>query len=234
MSAIYSLEEIVDEYIHDLPASQKTEREYDRMLSFALRGLRELRIRITKDGIKRYKASPNALNRISFPDDMETFVALYVPVNGKMWRLTGDRDIIVTKTVIGEGAAEELDTDYGEGVDQPTAQFDNFRAVGAVNLEGYYNVDYENREIVINNNRKEEVVVEYTWLGMTEIIPSLYVPALQNFMYYKSIERDMSVNQAEKFRAKKEYTDSLDQIKIDEGPSLQEWIDTWNKKSRLR
>jgi len=232
MSAIYTLEEIVDEYLHDIPEGQITEREYDRMLSFALRGLRNLRIRVTKDGKKRLKVTPNSLNRISFPNTMETFVALYVPVNGSIWKLTGDKDIIITKTV--SGADESYDTDYGEGVDKSTSQFDNFSAQGGVNLEGYYNVDYENREIVINNNRKEEVVMEYTALGSGTIIPSLFVPALHDFMYWKDIEKNKTMNQAEKFRAEKAYNKSINQIKIDEGNSLDEWADIWRKKSQVR
>ena len=232
LKAYYTITEVVKECLVDLPENQSSEREYDRYLKFALSGLRRLRTTVTKDGKKYAKITPDAINHYDFPDDMEEFIALYVPVNGKMWRLTRDRGIIATKTTVG--LDDSNDTDYGEGVNQPVAQLNTFTAVGGVNLEGYFTIDEENREIIINNNRKDELVVEYATLGSTSVIPTKYVEALKSWIMWKAVLRDYSVPMNTKLLYEKMYKDEVNEIKKIEGPSLQELVDSWSKKSLVR
>lgn len=232
LKATYSIQEVVEEALLEIPEIQRTEANHKRFLNLALSGLRRLRIAVTKDGKKTVKITPNALNRYDFPDDMETFVTLWVPVNGEIWRLTENKNIIPTKTVTG--IDESLDEDYGEGVDLPTVQHNSFLAEGGINREGYFTLDYENREIVINNNRQSELVMEYTTLGSTSIIPTLYVEALKAWICWKDSVKDRTAPMNSKLYYEKIYKDEVKVIKKFEGPSLTTLVDAWRRKSLVQ
>jgi hypothetical protein len=236
ISAYYTIDQVVEETLLTLPESQRNERERRRFLNFAVSGLRYLRSFVTKDGKVREKVTPNSLNRISFPDDMEEFLALYVPVNGKIWKLTRNNEIIPTKTVVG--IDESYDEDYGEGVEQPIVELDNFAASNDVNLEGYYTIDYENKEIIINSNRKTELVLEYisNGIGLSSIsnVPAKYVKALTAWILWKDVFFDRSVALNIKVLYENEFKKSVREIKSLEAMSLDEVIDAWNNKSILQ
>lgn len=236
ISAYYTIDQVVEETLLTLPESQRNERERRRFLNFAVSGLRYLRSFVTKDGKVREKVTPNSLNRISFPDDMEEFLALYVPVNGKIWKLTRNNEIIPTKTIVG--IDESYDEDYGEGVEQPIVELDNFAASNDVNLEGYYTIDYENKEIIINSNRKTELVLEYisNGIGLSSIsnVPAKYVKALTAWILWKDVFFDRSVALNIKVLYENEFKKSVREIKSLEAMSLDEVIDAWNNKSILQ
>lgn len=229
----YTLDQIVQETMLTLPESQSSDREYDRFLNFAVNGLRHLRMTTTKDGKTIVKITPNSLNRFSFPDDMEEFIWLGVPVNGTLWLLTKRGDMIPTKTV--SGLEETQDSDYGEGVLLPVSQYNTFTSQGGVNLEGYYTLDYENREIVINNNRKTELFLAYETsgivIGSTTNVPAKYVEAIKAWIFWKDVEYDRTFPENKKDSYEMRFNRRKTDILILEGPALWEIYDAWNSKS---
>jgi hypothetical protein len=234
-ASIY-LEDIVNKAIYKLPENQRSVYNKRRFTEFAIDACRELRLMVTKDGKKWVRVAPDGNNRIDFPSDMEEFISLNVPYNGKLWPLTRINEIIPTKTVVG--IDESLDSSAGEGVDLPTSQADSFTAVGGVNAYGYYTLDYYTKEIIVNATIHDELILMYVSSGISGStltpIPAKYAAAIVSFILLADVEHDRSVQEYIVRRYQAIYEREKRKIKLIEMPSLQEWLDAWNNKSSVR
>lgn len=235
ISSLYTLDQIVKETLLTIPESQRSERDYDRFLNFAVSGIRWLSLHVTKDGKRLVKVVPNNLNRVSFPVDMENFIALGVPLEGKLWWLTRNDEIVTTTTVVG--IDESLDTTDEEGVELPVAQRNTWAATGGVNLQGYYTLDYENRQIVVNSNTRSELLLSYVSSGInnTDIsyIPARYNEAIKNWIYWQDVIADRNVSEGVKYACEIRFKKAVRDIKSAEGMGLWELFDAWNSRSLL-
>lgn len=235
ISALYTIDQVVQEAMNSYPELQLEDKQYDRFLAFVVRGIRHLRLYVTKDGKKIVKVTPNLINRVPFPVDMEEFIGLGVPVNGKIYWLTRNNEIVTTTTV--SGIDESLDSDKGEGVVLETIQANTWASVGGVNLQGYYTLDYEKEELVINANRSSDLLLAYVSSGISNTdvsyIPSKYVEALIDWIAWKDIQKDRSVPETTKLSYKKSFDDSCRNIIKSESNSLWEIMDAWRSKSIL-
>jgi hypothetical protein len=235
ISALYTIDQLINDLLLSQPESQRTDSEYKRYFNFAISGLRELRLLYTEDGKNIIKVEPDNVNRINFPSDMEEFIALGVPVQGKIWWLTRKNDMIPTKTVVG--LDESLDSDDDEGELLQNAQSNTFSSVGGINLQGYYTIDNKNREIIINNTQRTELLLAYTSSGVelssTTYFPTKYVEALKSWISWKDIEFDKSVNEAIKDSYEKRYNRKIKDIQRIEAPSHIEILDAWRNKNIL-
>jgi hypothetical protein len=230
ISSLYTLDQIVNEVLLTIPEYQRSERDYDRFLNFAVSGVRYLRLHVTKDGKNLVKIVPNAINRYDFPPDMESFIGLGVPANGKIWWLTRNDEIVTTKTVVG--IDESLDTEDEEGIDLPTAQYNNWAATGGVNLQGYYTLDYEEREIIINSNQRSELLLAYVSSGINDTsisyIPAKYNEAIKAWILLQDIVADRNISESIKREYKLRFKEAIYDIKKADGMSLWELFDAWN------
>lgn len=201
------------------PSSDKA-----RFYEFAYRGYRELRLHHVREGVKLSKLTPDAINCIDFPEDMIDFVGIGVHVNGKLSLLTRNDDIIITTTLVG--AVETQDNDSGEDVDIYDSNTDGYYAKGGVNYDGYYKVDWENRRIMLNSVTRTEVVLAYVSSGTNATgdtyIPVKYEPALIAYiMWQDSRYDDKRIAIAQYYE-----TQYIKEIQnLDEGPTLQEYLD---------
>ena len=201
------------------PSSDKA-----RFYEFAYRGYRELRLHHVQEGVKLSKLTPDAINCIDFPEDMIDFVGIGVHVNGKLSLLTRNDDIIITTTLVG--AVETQDNDSGEDVDIYDSNTDGYYAKGGVNYDGYYKVDWENRRIMLNSVTRTEVVLAYVSSGTNATgetyIPVKYEPALIAYiMWQDSRYDDKRIAIAQYYE-----TQYIKEIQnLDEGPTLQEYLD---------
>lgn len=198
--------------------------DYRRFYEFAYRGYRELRLHHVQEGVKFSKLIPSSINTISFPEDMIDFVGIGVHVDGKLIWLTRDDDMIITTTMVG--AVETQDTDSGEGVDILDTSSDYLYTKGGVNLDGYYKIDWENRRLVLNSVTRTEVVLAYTSSG-TSATGETYVPVKYEIaliawiIWQDSCFDDKRVTIAPYYE--QQYRNAL--VIIDEGPTLQEYLD---------
>lgn len=235
ISSLYTIDQLVNDLLLSQPELQRTDSEYKRYFNFAISGLRNLRLLYTEDGKNIIKVEPNAVNRIDFPSDMEEFIALGVPVNGEVWWLTRKDSIIPTKTVVG--LDESLDSTDGEGELIDNAQYNTFASVGGVNLQGYYTLDMKNREIIINNTQRTELLLAYKSSGIdissTTYFPTKYVEALKAWIAWKDIEYDKSVRENIKDSHEARYNRKIKDIQRIEAPSHIEVIDAWRNKNML-
>jgi len=160
-----------------------------RFLEWAIDGYRKLGLHTIKENIKFVKKTPNDINVITFPNDCEQYIDLYVPVGGELWSLTRNQKIITTTT---QEEAESQDSDDGEGVDIVDAQLEGFAARGGTNIHGYYNVREDQRRIYCNKLSRTEVILAYVSTGVNDTedqfyIPKKYIPAITAYIMWQDI-----------------------------------------------
>jgi len=149
LSSIQLLRDVVKKALWQ---AKRPKTDKMRFLEFAIDGLREMRLYHVREGIKVQKSTPDSINTVDFPEDMEDYVAVGIPINGELWTLTRRDTIITTTTTVDE--AETLDSTDGEGVAIDDSQPLTFAGRGGMNVHGYYYADWENRRFVINSNSR--------------------------------------------------------------------------------
>jgi hypothetical protein len=235
ISRTITLDAVVNEALLSIPEDQRTLQKR-RFLDFAIRGMRYLSLRVFKNSKRVVKVEPDSNNRIPFPEDMEEFIAISVPVDGKLWRLTRKNDLIPTKTV--DGIDESLDAADGEGIEQPTAQGDSFTARGGVNAHGYFTIDERGEEIIINSNNRGEVLLEYISSGVnntgTTNVPAKYAPAIIAYILWRDVQYDRTANAIIRKEAFDAFNYEIKELKRLTIGNLYEWYDAWNNKSMVR
>ena len=236
ISRTMTLDAVVNETIYTLPENQRTPAMKRRFYNFAIKGMRNLGIRVFPNTKREVKVEPDSNNRIDFPADMERFISIYIPVNGKKWYLTRRDDMITTKTVVGLDTS--LDTTDGEGVNLPTSQVESFTSKGGVNFAGYYTLDYRNEEIIINATNRDELTLSYISSGVSNSgetnIPAIYAPAITAYILWRDIQYDRSVPANFRKETEKALDDEIKELKKMNVGHLSEWMDAWNSKSMVR
>jgi hypothetical protein len=232
--ATYTLDEIVNEALFTLPEGQRSVTNRRRFLTFAINGLRQLRLMVVDDGLQQVKITPNDLNRYDYPEDMEQFVALGVPKDGQIYYLTRNNEIIKTITTVG--IDNSLDSTEGEGVVINDEDF--YREINSIhNREGYYTLDDKNREIIINSTRRSELLLIYISSGVTlssqTKVPAKYSRAIIAWILWNDILWDKTAPANSKIIYKKIYDDAIHDIKMIEFPSNREIADEWALGNRL-
>lgn len=167
--------------------TKRPKSERKRYLELVIWAYRDMCLNHVKDGIKVTKQAPTSINTVPFPDDMEDFVAVGEPVNGKFIPYSRRDDIIITTTVTG--SIESLDPSDGEGVDINDQMNGGFSASGGANIYGYYRVDEENRRLFLNKQTRSEVILIYKTSGVklseTTYVPKKYLKAIINFVLWQ-------------------------------------------------
>ena len=204
--------------------AKRPKSDYRRFFEFAYRGYRELRLHHVQEGIKFSKLTPSTINTVDFPEDMIDFAGIGVHVDGKLTWLTRDDDIIITTTMVG--AVETQDSDSGEGADILNINADNLYTKGGINLDGYYKIDWENRRIMLNSVTRTEVILAYMSSG-TSVTGETYVPVKYDIaliawiIWQDSCFDDKRVTIAPYYE--QQYKNAV--YMLDEGPTLQEYLD---------
>lgn len=198
--------------------------DYFRFYELACDGFRELRLHHVHEGLQFVKLTQSSIGTVSFPEDFIEFRGIGVPVNGKLVWLTRDNDIVMTTTTVD--GQETQDSDDEEGVDILDSATSGFYARGGVNVDGYYNIDYQNRRIFLNSVSRTEVVLAYITSGV-EIAEETYVPTKYErvliawIIWNDAMYDDMRVKMADYYQRR--YTEEL--VNLDEGYTIEELID---------
>lgn len=221
LDAIINIEDLVK---YSLWVTKRPQSERMRFLELLIWGYRELCLRHVPDGIRMVKKTPSSINTVSFPDDLEEFLAIGEPVDGKFVPYTRNDDIIITVTGT---VTETQDSTDGEGVDINDAVALGYAGRGGVNTLGYYTIDNENRRIFLNSTTRTEVLLIYkssnVLLSGTTYIPKKYVQALMAWLLWKDLEaNDDRIGVIE--RREMAYNRRVDEIKTRE-VSIDELMD---------
>ena len=165
-----------------LEIAQLPQNDYTRMWKFLVNEYRDLNL-FHINNVKFVKTEMDNQHIIYYPDDLIKLIAVYIPYNGEVVKLSKKNLVPTTSLQAGETIR---DVEDGEGeavlVDQ----------VGKVakphNVFGYY-YDYKReRYIVFLTESKTEVILAYQTNGLTAndtLIPLEYKNALLYGMLYK-------------------------------------------------
>jgi hypothetical protein len=204
--------------------AKREPNEYFRFHELACDGLRELRLHHVHEGLKFAKLTQSSIGTVDFPEDFLDFRGIAVPVAGKLVWLTRNNDIVMTTTMVG--AQETQDSDDEEGVDILDSATAGFYARGGVNLDGYYNIDYQNRRIFLNSVTRTEVVLAYLTSG-AEISEETYVPTKYEqiliawIVWRDTMYDEQRIKLAEYYESR--YLKEL--VGLDEGYTIEELLD---------
>jgi hypothetical protein len=234
-SNLYQIEQVVTRALHYADVG---EDQYRRFLQLAFDGWRELNRGVVRGRETWVKVTPDAINRIDYPQDMEEFIGIGIPRGGKIWLLTEKDDIIATLTDDGVGNLS-LDSDDGEGVDTTTAQYENIKSTGGVNIHGYYTIDHDRQEIIVNSTSRDELILVYTTSGINTdqitYIPTKAADALIAYILWRDASGrmkssgDIPIVQARKI----EWQEEKMKLKKREMFSIPEFRDVLNSTSSL-
>lgn len=149
--------------------------KYNKFLKLGIACYRNLRLHHVSEGEMVSKLSVDStLNTVDFPDDMVDWIAIGVPVDGKLWTLTRKHGVIKTTTT--EDATETYDTSIGEGQDLINDVDSGYNARGGVNDEGYFDIDYPNKRFVLKNTTATTVWLAYVTSGINLEETDQYLP----------------------------------------------------------
>lgn len=181
-NALRPLEDVVREY---LLMYRKTTEDYILYLSHACACVRDFRLYHSNEVITA-KVSVTANKLIEMPDDMIGFNDLLIPIEGRWWSFTQQKDIVNTTTFTG--LVEGRDEDEGEGVDIKHSVSDSYGARGAVN-DYNYTIDWNARRIFVDGIESDTVVLKYVSSGITvgaeTTVPELIVPVIHSYLLWK-------------------------------------------------
>ncbi len=168
-NALITINEIVEgiQMMTEIP-----EEHGFRIEQLVIDAIKELNLVALDEGRAVEKKTMDSNYLLSMPSDLIRLNGACIPVNGELWPLTVERQMVPT-TSLTDGAVT-LDDDYGEGVDIVKVGT-GYSARGGVNLHGYVFPDYAQRRLVFRNVNRSEVLLDYMTTGV-DLTDTTYVP----------------------------------------------------------
>jgi hypothetical protein len=188
-NAIVTLQSVVDGMIF----KQWFTKDYEPLLmAHIIDAYTQLNlIAIEEEGNVIEKNEMDSNDIIYLSDDVIRVNKVCIPLNGKLWPLTIEDDIVPTTSE--ENGAEILDDDWGEGVDVIDRGV-NGSEHGGSNAYGYYTVDYLKRRIICRNVTRSEVLLDYDTSGI-KIKETTYIPAFAKKALEYGVRLDIELGQ---------------------------------------
>jgi len=181
--ALVDIEQVVSRYLLKYKLSTD---DYFIYLEHACDCFKHFRL-YDSDQVETLKIAVSVNKIIEMPTDMQTFVDLYIPLNGQWWSFSERKYIVNTTTFTG--LVEGRDADAGEGVDLTDPRTTGYGASGGVNDYNYM-LDWEARRIFVDGISDDTVVLAYTSSGIevsgTTQIPDMLIPMIDAYLRWKS------------------------------------------------
>lgn len=181
----------LDKFINSLLLKEnKPLDHYMRYRQIVIEGI--MHISIFHDSVERVvKLTPDSLSRINWPDDYIDYMALGIPVGGRLWTFTRDDRLVITTSDDG-GGGEEYDTSIGEGFNVSNGQVIGYGAVGGKNPY-YFKNDKDNRRFVLNGFTSDngDVWLYYFSSGVSSDVET-YIPSTHRFALEKWVRYQMA------------------------------------------
>lgn len=227
-SGLITIKNVVDGFMFKTRADSS---DFKLLYQLACEALIELNLWVLEDGrnLVKLNMTGNDIYIVDLPDDYLKFIAIGVPVNGKLVTLTRDNGIITTTTE--SGGAETLDSDYGEGVDINSSYGYTYGATGGRNTDGYYKIDEANRRIVFRNVTKTEVFLEYVSSGLSldseTYIPAIAKRAMESYMMWEFYKYKIDFPESKIARYESDYINRKSELIGLTLPTMSELADVW-------
>lgn len=169
-NGVISLKHIVK---RALRKANEDKSKYRIFFQYAIDGYRDLNLYTSPESFKQVKLTVDpSLFTVDFPSDLVEFVYISVNINGQVWTLTRENQMIKTTTESGGG--ETLTEADGEGVDILKNASYSYQS-DLINTQGYYDIDYIKRRLFIRNIPVSNVIMGYISSG-TSVTETTYVP----------------------------------------------------------
>jgi|ERR1035441_6223674 hypothetical protein len=123
--------------------------QYNRVLSFAIKGIREINLFYNGSTMQCAKLVTDNNHMVNLPSDYLQFVAIGIPRNGELETFTLDNKLIRTTTQIN--GVQSLDITQGEGIVKKDGCEWGYGATGGHN-DYVYCIDLNLGKIIINSN----------------------------------------------------------------------------------
>lgn len=175
------------------------------------------------------KLPVDSLGRIWLPQDYLMFLAVGVPLNGRLYTFTRDKSIIQTSTETY--SYESFDTEYGEGQEMPLSVCYAYGQGGGLN-ETYFVINERRGFIQLTDFAGTEATLHYVSSGISDKpeaveIPVIAEPALVAYILWMIIQYDLNVNISEKRERERQYGEALADLKLIHAPTKDEIMDVF-------
>lgn len=227
-------------------AGIKSLTDYERLLNFAIEGYSDLSIFNVDTIDVAYIPVNTETNVAILPSDFITMTKIGVNINGRLWTLTVNNDIIIPRPeIICQNDIESVSTVtdisalggyYFCGHYRNGLYIDTLYGLGGGFNEAYYRIDKNNGVILFNGNvRNNEIILEYKSSGVKSggaPIPREARPALVAYIAWKHIQYDNRYSDADKARRENAYNlESHKLTLLDCGFTADEFLDTMRSSS---
>lgn len=230
-SGVIKINNVVSEYL-----MQTNEKITNQPLIYqlCLNAVRECNLFKAPDATKMVRLTLDKNLIANFPEDLLKVKKIGVILEGKVYTLTKDENIITTTTE--QDGEEIVNSDYGEGVNINELYYRGYGGKGGVNKLGYYKIDYSKRRIVFRNVSRETIILlEYTTSGISldgeTLIPVVIKEYIKSFITYELVRHRLDVPLYLKDDYKKQMWNEGDKIKALTMPSMEDILDAWNRGS---
>lgn len=219
VTSFLTIQQVVKSFLNE--RGEKSLTNYEKYINLACEGFSELSIYNLNSINVEYITVNSETNVAILPVDFISMVKIGVNVNGRMWTLTVNNDIlmprpeticqnpIVTPTEVDLNALGGywfaphwynggwVDTLYGVG--------------GGIN-SAYYRIDEKNGIILFSGQvYNNEIVLEYISSGVKaggSAIPRSARPALKAYLHWKAIYYDTRYSRGDRDTAKRDYEEA--------------------------
>ena len=182
--ALLDIETVVTRF---LLKYKKTTEDYVIYLEHACNCVRDFNLYHSNE-ITPLKMTVTANKFLEMPDDMIGFGDIAVPIEGRWWSMTEQKEIVNTTTFTGTPPVEGRDSTFEEGVDIKHALSDTYGAKGGVN-EYNYTIDWRARRIFLDGIDSGTVVLFYNTSGVTvsgtTYVSDLISPVIDSYLLWK-------------------------------------------------
>lgn len=182
-----SLDYVVAQVMNEKNDYDKYQRK--RLKQIAINGTRQFQLYHIARATRQWIPVEPDLNIVPLPDDLMEFKAVGVPIEGKFWEFTEDREAI--PPLSGDTLNQRREESRAEDIAGPVQ---NFAYPGGQN-DFRYQLDLPNNRIVlITVFPVDEVMVVYKTTGINSkgdtLIPIHALDALVKYVEYHDVRRD--------------------------------------------
>lgn len=152
-SRLVTLNRITDEA---LALAGKPKEKHFLFFQMLTNGLRDLQLYHHKF-TKRTLLAMDSNFTVSIPGDFLSFIAIGIPINGKLWTFTEDNELLAIATT-------DPVYSWEDSIDEKSTT--NYGTRGGKNQD-YFKIDWENDRIVFNSpSVRAEIILEYVSSGI--------------------------------------------------------------------
>jgi hypothetical protein len=234
ITSYLSLQQVVKSFMNE--RGEKVLTNYEKYLQIAIEGFSSLNIFEMNTIDVAYLDVNTDTNVAELPVDFITMTKIGVRINGVLWTLSQNRDLILprpetlcadiestTTTDISGGYYFAPHYRYG-------AYMDTLYGVGGGFNVAYYRIDMTNRVIYFDGNvPNDEVILEYKSSGVKAggaLVPRQAAPALKAYLDWRITEMDFRQPMNEKQRKERLYDKELYSLTLLENSfTMEEYLD---------